>query len=130
MADNDDTIIEESPANLGGDVEMAENSAGAAAGTGEDEATAAAERSELPFAEEETVNEPESVPARTSFISYLTSPVVTLIVGSNETETILTAHQSLLTLSPFFKDACAQFSDDGSVSCRFLPRQHLCSFGG
>lgn len=117
MADNNDnTVIEDSPANPGADVEMSE-SAGAGAGAGDD-ATGAAERSEMPFAEEETINEPESVPERTSFISYLTSPIVTLIVGSAETETILTAHQALLTLSPFFKDACAQFSDDGSVGSR------------
>ena len=107
MADiNDDSVVEDSPANPGADVEMAE-------GLGEDDTTAVAGRSEI-FNEGEAEEEP--VPARTSFISYLTSPVVTLIVGAGEDETILTAHQALLVLSPFFRDACAQFSDDGSVS--------------
>lgn len=124
MADNDNTIIEDSSAKPGVDVEMSEGTgAGAGAGAGEDETTAAADQSEMPFAGEETVNEPEPVPERTSFISYLTSPIVTLIVSSGENETILTAHQALLTLSPFFKDACAQFSDDGSVS-RYCPSKH------
>lgn len=131
MADNDNTIIEDSPANPGADVEMSESAgAGAGADAGEDEATAAAGRSEMPFAEEETINEPEPVPERTSFISYLTSPIVTLIVGSDETETILTAHQALLTLSPFFKDACAQFSDDGSVSTTDHPGSFFGSVAG
>ncbi|KAI0392922.1 hypothetical protein F5Y17DRAFT_332258 [Xylariaceae sp. FL0594] len=62
----------------------------------------------LPFAEGG-----ETEP-RTSFTSYLMSPVVTLIVGSGENETILTAHQGLLTQSPFFAQACAAFADDGS----------------
>lgn len=107
MADiNDDSIVEDSPANPGADVEMAE-------GLGEDDTTAVAGRSEI-LNEGEAEEEP--VPERTSFISYLTSPVVTLIVGAGESETILTAHQALLVLSPFFRDACAQFSDDGSVS--------------
>ncbi|KAI0882079.1 uncharacterized protein GGS22DRAFT_171482 [Annulohypoxylon maeteangense] len=51
---------------------------------------------------------------RTSYISYLTSPVVTLLVGTGESETLLTAHQALLTQSPWFLDACAAFTDDGS----------------
>jgi len=66
----------------------------------------------LPFAEGG-----ESDP-RTTFTSYLMSPVVTLIVGSGDNETILTAHQGLLNQSPFFADACAAFADDGSVSLR------------
>ncbi|KAI0910115.1 hypothetical protein F4824DRAFT_493879 [Ustulina deusta] len=88
-------IIEEQPPNPAGDVEMGEGAEGD-------------ERIVLPFAEGG-----ESEP-RTTFISYLTSPVVTLIVGSAESETILTAHQALLVQSPFFADACAAFADDGS----------------
>jgi hypothetical protein len=113
MADiNDDSLVGDSPANPGRDVEMAE-------GLGEDETTVVPGRSEIVNdggAEEEPASE------RTSFISYLTSPVVTLIVGEGENETILTAHQALLALSPFFKEACAQFSDDGSVSVVAAPR--------
>ncbi|KAK8050019.1 hypothetical protein PG994_011749 [Apiospora phragmitis] len=80
------------------DVEMAEGEEGGDNANG----------SELPYAEGGDV-EP-----RTSFISYLTSPVVTMIVGSGGNETILTAHQALLVQSPYFAEACAAFSDDGS----------------
>jgi hypothetical protein len=123
MADiNDDSIVEGSSANPGGDVEMAE-------GLGEDDTTAVAGRSEIL---NEGEAEEESVPKRTSFISYLTSPVVTLIVGEGEGEgeTILTAHQALLALSPFFKEACAQFSDDGSVSDSAAPLEPACTRNG
>ncbi len=96
-------IIEEQPPNPAGDVEMGEGAEGD-------------ERIVLPFAEGG-----ESEP-RTTFISYLTSPVVTLIVGSAESETILTAHQALLVQSPFFADACAAFADDGSVRRAPVPR--------
>ncbi|KAL7626456.1 hypothetical protein AAE478_003228 [Parahypoxylon ruwenzoriense] len=93
-------VVEESPANPGGDIEMAEGE--------EAEGTAVAIAGDLTLAES---GDPEP---RTNFISYLTSPVVTLLVGSGELETILTAHQALLTQSPFFSDACAAFTDDGS----------------
>lgn len=83
-----------------GDVEMDEaGNDDAPAATGED----------LPFPEGGELE------TRTSFISYLSSPVVTMLVGNGETETILTAHQALLTQSPFFADACSAFADDGSV---------------
>lgn len=109
MADitNDETI-EESTANPGADVEMTEG------GGNEDEGVA--ERSELPFAGEDTVVEPEPEPVRVPFADYLSSPIVTLIVGSGEKETILTAHQALLTRSPYFQTVCDGFTDDGSVS--------------
>lgn len=106
MADtnNDSEIIDEPTAvNPGGDVEMAES------GVAEENGGA-----DLPFAGEETVVEPE--PSRIPFIDYLTSPIVTLIVGSGDNETVLTAHQALLTQSPFFRDECDRFTDDGSVS--------------
>lgn len=85
----------------GADVEMAEGegAAGSAARNG---------GGELPFAEGG-----EAEP-RIQFLHYLTSPVVTLLVGNGESETILTAHQALLAQSPFFSDACAAFTDDGS----------------
>lgn len=100
-----DDVVEASPANPAPDAEMTE--AGA-----EDET--AVERTELPFAGEETVVEPE--PARVPFIDYLTSPVVTLIVGNGEQETFLTAHQGLLAQSPYFQAQCDAFADDGSAS--------------
>ncbi|KAI0416631.1 hypothetical protein F5X98DRAFT_176186 [Xylaria grammica] len=92
-------ILQEQSTNPGGDVDMAEGAEGEVADT---------EGVVLPFAEGS-----ESEP-RPTFISYLTSPVVTLIVGNAENETILTAHQALLVQSPFFADACAAFADDGS----------------
>ncbi|KAF6798158.1 hypothetical protein CMUS01_15740 [Colletotrichum musicola] len=95
-------ITDDAPANLtasGADVEMAEE--------GGDNANA----QELPFAEG---GESDPVEPRTTFASYLASPVVTLLIGQEESVQILTAHQALLVQSPFFKDACAQFSDDGS----------------
>lgn len=95
--------VELQSTNPGADVEMAEG----------EEAEATAPRNgdgDLPFAEGGDQDQ------RIQFISYLTSPVVTLVVGAGDTETILTAHQGLLTQSPFFSDACAAFTDDGSVS--------------
>lgn len=98
-----DDVLDEQPVVPGADVDMAEIEGGEGH---EDNANGG----DLPFAEGEDV-EP-----RTSFIDYLASPVVTLLVGSGDTETILTAHQALLAQSPFFEEACAAFSDDGSVS--------------
>lgn len=97
-----DDVVEEQQVNPGADVEMGEG----------DEAEGSSARNgggDLPFAEGGDT-EP-----RTSFISYLTSPVVTLLVGIGDSETILTAHQGLLAQSPFFSDVCAAFTDDGSV---------------
>lgn len=107
MADaaNDDIIDDTTAVNPTADVEMTES------GATED---GAADQTELPFAGEDTVVEPE--PARVPFVDYLTSPVVTLIVGKDNDETILTAHQALLTISPHFKALCDNFTDDGSVS--------------
>lgn len=109
-------VEEQQAANPGGDVEMAEGgeASGAAAAGGD-----AAAATGLPFAEGG-----EEEP-RTTFISYLTSPVVTLIVGSGENETILTAHQGLLVQSPFFAEACAAFTNDGSVCWRSPAREPL-----
>ncbi|KAH6693518.1 hypothetical protein F5X68DRAFT_273122 [Plectosphaerella plurivora] len=79
---------------------------------------------------DETVAEEDAAPEpRATFISYLTSPVVTLIVGQNGSETILTAHQSLLAKSPYFKDACAEFSDDGSPRQIELPSEDIDATG-
>ncbi|KAI0602953.1 hypothetical protein F4775DRAFT_598127 [Biscogniauxia sp. FL1348] len=114
--------IPEEITNPGGDVEMGEGE-----GAGDDPRGsgpgAAVEGAELPFAEGG-----ETEP-RKSFISYLTSPVVTLLVGSEDTETILTAHQALLVQSPFFADACAAFADDGSPRQIELPGEDIDAVG-
>jgi len=88
------------------DVEMAEG--GASAGASENPNS-----SELPFAEGGP--DDDAPPPRITFVQYLSSPVVTLLVGSGDKETILTAHQGLLVQSPYFAEACAEFADDGSV---------------
>jgi hypothetical protein len=66
----------------------------------------------LPFLEEAM----EDAPARITYIDYLKSPVIGLLVGQGDEQALLTAHQSLLTSSPWFADACAKFSDEVSVS--------------
>ncbi len=111
MADSfNEEILEDTPANPGADVEMAEG-----AGAGEEEASgAAANGSELPFAESGPDDTP---PPRVSFTQYLASPIVTLLIGSGDNEHILTAHQGLLCQSTWFAEQCAEFTDDGSV-CR------------
>lgn len=109
MADSfaEETPAEETPVAPGtDDVEMVEG--------GEEAAAGANGAADLPFAEDGP--EEASAAPRTTFLQYLTSPVVTLIVGSGDSEAILTAHQSLLTQSPFFAEACAEFANDGSVS--------------
>lgn len=73
-----------------------------------DNTTGDADNTQLPFAEGGE-NDPD---ARVTFISYLSSPVVTLLVGDAGAETVLTAHQALLVQSPWFAEACALFSDD------------------
>ena len=64
-----------------------------------------------PFHEESL----EDVPARVTYIDYLKSPVIGLLVGQGAEQTLLTAHQALLTTSPWFGEACAKFSDGVSV---------------
>ncbi|EKD12894.1 uncharacterized protein L3040_007051 [Drepanopeziza brunnea f. sp. 'multigermtubi'] len=56
----------------------------------------------------------EEVAARTTYIDYLRSPVIGLLVGQGDEQALLTAHQALLVRSPWFADACAKFSDDVS----------------
>ncbi|RYP64249.1 hypothetical protein DL769_006729 [Monosporascus sp. CRB-8-3] len=102
---NEAAPVGEQAANPSGDVEMAEGEGEPAAATAPDNGAGAGE---LPFAEGGEAD------PRPTFVSYLTSPVVTLIVGSGENETILTAHQGLLIQSPFFAEACAAFTNDGS----------------
>jgi hypothetical protein len=65
----------------------------------------------LPFADEEL-----SEPLRITFVDYLKSPIVELLVGKGEQQTKLTAHQALLVQSPYFEAACAQFGAGITVS--------------
>lgn len=101
---DENNVPEETPANPGADVEMAED-----VEAGDAPAAENANGNELPFAEGDA-SEP-----RVTFASYLMSPIVTLLIGSSENQTILTAHQSLLSQSPYFDEICKVFVDDGSV---------------
>jgi hypothetical protein len=58
----------------------------------------------------------EDAPARVTYTDYLKSPVIGLLVGQGDKQALLTAHQALLTTSPWFADAWAKFSDEVSVS--------------
>jgi hypothetical protein len=55
------------------------------------------------------------IPTRVTFVDHLKSPIVELLVGEGEGQALLTAHQALLIQSPFFEDACSQFSDNALV---------------
>lgn len=105
----DTTIVDESSTNPGADVDMTEG--GEAAGTEN------ANGSELPFADTDIVD------PRISFATYLTTPIVTLLVGA-ENPSILTAHQGLLTKSPYFAEACKDFDD---VSVNIYLASRVCS---
>ncbi|KAI2642503.1 hypothetical protein GGS21DRAFT_498185 [Xylaria nigripes] len=112
------------------------NSTGGAAASGADVHMAEAEEGEPTTNTQQTEqneqndsvlpysNMRESGP-RTAFATYLTTPIVTLIVGTAENETILTAHQGLLTRSPYFADACTAFTDDGSPRRVELPNDEV-----
>lgn len=94
--------------------------AAAPSGDVEMEGTAAAgdetpyEKGPVEDAETTVIQEDPVAEARPSFIEYLSSPIVTLLVGQ-EAQTVLTAHQALLTKSPYFEQLCQSFVDDGSV---------------
>ncbi|KAI9719931.1 MAG: hypothetical protein M1828_005969 [Chrysothrix sp. TS-e1954] len=51
----------------------------------------------------------ETAPRRITFLDYLRSPIVQLNVGADAEATTLSAHQDLLTKSPWFESACADF---------------------
>lgn len=90
------------------DVEMAED---AGEGEKQDYGNSVNANNDLPFAGEET-EQP------TTFLSYLASPIVTLVVGKEE-QTSLSAHQALLCKSPYFKEICDKF-EEGAVSTTAL----------
>jgi len=56
----------------------------------------------------------EDLPARVTYLDYLKSPVIGLLVGQGDEQALLTAHQALLVQSPWFADACARFGDEVS----------------
>ncbi|KAL8732025.1 MAG: hypothetical protein Q9166_002977 [cf. Caloplaca sp. 2 TL-2023] len=46
--------------------------------------------------------EEEKPAQRVTFVDYLKSPMIELLIGSGDSQTLLTAHKALLTKSPFF----------------------------
>lgn len=57
----------------------------------------------------------DEVPSRVTYIQYLKSPIITLLVGHGEDQALLTAHEALLTQSPWFAETCAKFSNEVAV---------------
>jgi len=110
MADSGENFAELIPEDSAADVEMGNEEVLVeidATGAGADN-----DENGLPFQEEAM----EDAPARVTYIDYLKSPVIGLLVGQGDEQALLTAHQALLTSSPWFADACAKFSDEVSVS--------------
>ncbi|TVY30818.1 hypothetical protein LHYA1_G000351 [Lachnellula hyalina] len=108
MADTGD--FEGTPIDESGDVSMTADTpiveiGGAAPATEEE---AGVDDTALPFQEEAI----DDVPPRTTYIDYLKSPVIGLLVGQGDEQALLTAHQGLLITSPWFKEACDKFSSD------------------
>jgi len=56
--------------------------------------------------EDETMQAEKPAP-RTTFVDYLRSPIISLKIGTGPTSTNLSAHQALLTISPYFSSAIA-----------------------
>lgn len=48
--------------------------------------------------------------------SFLTSPIVEIIVGQGDDETVMTAHQSLLMEAPLLAELIEKFEASGPVS--------------
>ena len=114
MADSGELFTETIPDDEAGDVEMGGeevvieiDAVGRLAENGE------AEQDELPF-QGEDVGDPIT---RVSYVDYLKSPIISLLVGQGDEQALLTAHQALLVTSPWFAEHCARFSNDVSV-CR------------
>ncbi|KAJ6103248.1 hypothetical protein N7486_005675 [Penicillium sp. IBT 16267x] len=62
------------------------------------------------------------------FLDFLTSPIVEIIVGQGENETVLTAHQSLLLESPLLSGFVSKFQTSGPRRIP-LPTENVEAFG-
>ena len=51
------------------------------------------------------------------FGRYLRSPIVELVVGSGDEQTLLLAHRALLEQSPWFADELTRLDADAAVGC-------------
>ncbi|PYH41882.1 uncharacterized protein BP01DRAFT_304650 [Aspergillus saccharolyticus JOP 1030-1] len=66
--------------------------------------------------------------ASLQFLDFLTSPIVELVVGSEGSRTVLTAHQSLLLESPLLAEKVAAFRESGPRRIE-LPAEDVEAFG-
>jgi hypothetical protein len=96
-----------------GDIDMGREEVLVEIGTGTVDNGANGENGEnsLPFVE----GAMEVIPGRVTYLQYLKSPVIALLVGHGEDQALLTAHQALLTQSPWFAEVCAKFSNEVPV---------------
>ncbi|KAI5305935.1 GPI transamidase component [Ascosphaera pollenicola] len=78
---------------------------------------------------EQQINEPEEPeePRKLTFLDYLKSPIVELVVGQGEKKTTLTAHQALLAESPYIREIIE--SEDTPVGQIFLPEESVEAVG-
>ncbi|KAG5297702.1 BTB superfamily domain-containing protein [Histoplasma ohiense] len=93
-----------------GDVEMA---ASMETPVEVESAEAVEDGAEAAGADGEEVGAPTSDNKESTFVEFLKSPIVELVVGRGDEQTTVTAHQAILTASPFFKDAISHFTNDG-----------------
>lgn len=61
----------------------------------------------------------------TTTCSFLTSPIVEIIVGKGDNETVMTAHQSLLMEAPLLAEFVKYFEASGPVSSFLHTRSHI-----
>ncbi|KAI5298757.1 hypothetical protein KEM55_002980 [Ascosphaera atra] len=69
--------------------------------------------------EEATQSQEPGKPRKLTFLDYLKSPIVELIVGQGDAKTTLTAHRDLLSESPYFREALS--GQDASEPVRAQP---------
>ncbi|KMU85522.1 hypothetical protein CIHG_03305 [Coccidioides immitis H538.4] len=61
----------------------------------------------------EMIVAPSEPTQESRFLDYLKSPIVELVSGQGDDQTILAAHQGILTSSPYFAELGFQFPEDG-----------------
>ncbi|KAI9774698.1 MAG: hypothetical protein M1835_006003 [Candelina submexicana] len=110
MSEPEVQIIDDGPTEetAGADVEMS----GAAAAEADNGDGAEEKPEDETVAEEEEEEKEEDTPPSQVFIDYLKSPIVELLVGEGDQQTILNSHQALLTKSPYFKEAVEAFGEN------------------
>ncbi|SPO04586.1 uncharacterized protein DNG_07271 [Cephalotrichum gorgonifer] len=109
-------IEDSTPAEVAPDTEMVDTTAADSSAPTELAVAEAPSEEVAPAAETEV----EKV-NRATYLSYLSSPIVTLLVRSaaDAEPVLLSAHQALLSKSPYFRDALAAFAafaEDGSAA--------------